>query len=494
MILKNWRALSFALTTSLTLTAGLSVAAQDDANRPVTDKWAVVVGISKFADSKLDLRYPAKDAQDFYNYLITKGNFAKDHVKLLLDEKATRDRIRDVLGDSWLPHAALPQDLVVIFISSHGSSSELDLGGVNYIVAHDTNPNKLFTTGIPMSQLASIIKDRVHSDRVLVVLDTCHAGGARSESKGIVRQGNADAQALAQGTGQLVICSSDTNQVSWEGKNFQNSVFTKTLIDSLEKQNNGPVTKVFEQVKEKVVEQVVQERGVMQTPVLEASKWSGNDLVLSCVPSQPRKARPEIVEEDYSPQETIADAVSNKPSVIASARTSQSAPVSQKMTQVQRPLFVPAATGVVSASGAPKTSFIDLRTNADEQKTNSGTIDKARLVRESSPMDFLRYHLGVLADKRFKYAWDDLGPNYRSKFKNDFIAYVKSVSRHRILSTAVPDSDIKVLPKKGLTQRVRVRMTKVTGVNSVWVYDLSLKDGIYYIDDVALSSLPLEAE
>jgi len=58
----------------------------------------------------------------------------------------------------------------------------------------------------------------------------------------------------------------------------------------------------------------------------------------------------------------------------------------------------------------------------------------------------------------------------------------------------VPDSDIKVLPKKGLTQRVRVRMTKVTGVNSVWVYDLSLKDGIYYIDDVALSSLPLEAE
>ena len=164
------------------------------------------------------------------------------------------------------------------------------------------------------------------------------------------------------------------------------------------------------------------------------------------------------------------------------------------MTQVQRPLFVPAAAGVVSASGAPKTSFIDLRTNADEQKTNSGTIDKARLVRESSPMDFLPYHLGVLADKRFKYAWDDLGPNYRSKFKNDFIAYVKSVSRHRILSTAVPDSDIKVLPKKGLTQRVRVRMTKVTGVNSVWVYDLSLKDGIYYIDDVALSSLPLEAE
>lgn len=489
MILKNLRALSFAFAASLMLTTSMSVAAQDgQANRPVTDKWAVVVGISKFADSKLNLRYPSKDAQDFYNYLITKGNFAKDHVKLLLDEKATRDRIRDVLGDSWLPHAALPQDLVVIFISSHGSSSELDLGGVNYIVAHDTNPNKLFTTGIPMSQLASIIKERVHSDRVLVVLDTCHSGGARSESKGIVRQGNADAQALAQGTGQLVICSSDTNQVSWEGKNYQNSVFTKTLIDSLEKQNNGPVTKVFEQVKEKVVEQVVQERGVMQTPVLEASKWSGNDLVLSCVPSQPRKARPEIVEEDYSPQETLADQVSEQPAVIASARTSQAAPVIQKVTPGQKPVVMPAATG------APKPAALEPRTFLDDAKTNNVAIDPARLVRQSNPKDFLRYHLRVLADKRFKYAWDDLGPNYRSKFKNDFIAYVKSVARHRILSSSVPDSDFRVLPQKGLTQRVRVRMTKVTGVNSVWVYDLSLNNGVYSIEDVALSSLPLEAE
>lgn len=483
MILKNWRALSFALATSLTLTAGLTVAAQDDANRPVTDKWAVVVGISKFADSKLDLRYPAKDAQDFYNYLITKGNFAKDHVKLLLDEKATRDRIRDVLGDSWLPHAALPQDLVVIFISSHGSSSELDLGGVNYIVAHDTNPNKLFTTGIPMSQLASIIKDRVHSDRVLVVLDTCHAGGARSESKGIVRQGNADAQALAQGTGQLVICSSDTNQVSWEGKNFQNSVFTKTLIDSLEKQNNGPVTKVFEQVKEKVVEQVVQERGVMQTPVLEASKWSGNDLVLSCVPSQPRKARPEIIEEDYSPQETIADAVSNKPSVIASARNSQAAPVSQKLTQVQRP-----ANTIVSSNTSSTSS------NAGGQKRNSGDTDSARLERESNPIDFMRYHFKLVGEKRFKEAWEDLGQNYRSKFKNDPAAYTASVSRHRWLSYFAPDSEFRVLPKSGTSLRVRVRMNQLTGFNGVWVYELSVHNGLYAIEDVAVSSLPLNAD
>ncbi len=152
-------------------------------NKPVTDKWAVVVGVSKFANPALNLRYPAKDAQDFYNYLITRGNFKPDHVKLLLNEKATRERILDVLGDSWLPRVALPDDLVVIFISSHGSASDSDICGVNYVVAHDTNPDKLFTTGIAMKSLAGTIKDRVHAERVLVVLDTCHAGGA-SESKG----------------------------------------------------------------------------------------------------------------------------------------------------------------------------------------------------------------------------------------------------------------------------------------------------------------------
>ena len=27
-------------------------------NRPIKDKWALVIGISKFADGKIDLRYP----------------------------------------------------------------------------------------------------------------------------------------------------------------------------------------------------------------------------------------------------------------------------------------------------------------------------------------------------------------------------------------------------------------------------------------------------
>ena len=76
-------------------------------DRPVDDKWALVIGISKFKDPKINLKYASKDAMDFYRYLIGEGNFAADHIKVLLDEKATRENILSYLGDSWLPRSPI---------------------------------------------------------------------------------------------------------------------------------------------------------------------------------------------------------------------------------------------------------------------------------------------------------------------------------------------------------------------------------------------------
>src|SRR3990167_6667139 len=90
---------------------------------PVADKWALIIGISKFKDPTINLKYPAKDARDLYNFLVSEGNFAPDHVKLLLNEQATRGKILSELGDKWLPRVANPNDLVLIYISSHGSPS-----------------------------------------------------------------------------------------------------------------------------------------------------------------------------------------------------------------------------------------------------------------------------------------------------------------------------------------------------------------------------------
>lgn len=257
-------------------------------DRPVKDKWALIVGISKFKNNTLNLKYPSKDAKDFYDYLVADGKFQKDHVKLLLDDQATRGNILSELGDKWLPRVAAPDDLVLIYISSHGSSSDMDVGGVNYLLAHDSEPDQLYASGLPMQDLTRIIKGRVHSDRVVLILDACHSGAADPESKGLVRTKNVDAEAIAQGTGQMVISSSLPSEVSWESKEVQNSVFTRYLIDGLKaKGANTTLAQAFDFMKDKVQQEVLRARGVLQTPVLK-SKWSGSDIVISAPPVDPR--------------------------------------------------------------------------------------------------------------------------------------------------------------------------------------------------------------
>lgn len=282
-----------------------AAAPKASANRPIKDKWALVIGISKFADGKINLRYPAKDATDFYNFLTSAGGFRKDHTRLLVNEKATRANILATIGDRWLPRLAHPDDLVVVYISSHGSPADMDVGGVNYIVAYDTDTESLYATGIPLQDLMRIIKARVHCDRVVMILDACHSGAATADAKGLVRSANVDAGAVVAGTGQLVIASSQPSQVSWESKKYQNSVFTSCLIEAL-KQNGGRTTlgAAFQNMKDRVEDEVLRDRGQLQTPEMK-SHWDGSALCLSTPPTAPREALGEDSVFDLQEKPTV---------------------------------------------------------------------------------------------------------------------------------------------------------------------------------------------
>lgn len=266
----------------------------------VGDKWGVVIGVSQFADQKVpQLKYSAKDATDFYNYLIdpASGHFTKDHVKLLVNEDATKVNIMDALGDSFLPHAAAPDDLVVIYLSTHGSPAGADIRGVNYVVAYDTQVDKLFATGIEMKQLLRTIKERVHTNRIVLLMDTCYSGaGVEGGHKGLVRT-NVDTQEIAQGIGSLVISSSSPNQRSWESDQLKNSYFTKYLIDALKSEGGkGSIDQAFASMKDRVQSEVLRDKGEMQTPIM-AGAFTGPGLVLGVPPSVTRSAPYAMLEQ-----------------------------------------------------------------------------------------------------------------------------------------------------------------------------------------------------
>ncbi|MBK9279994.1 MAG: caspase family protein [Candidatus Obscuribacter sp.] len=270
-------------------------------NRPIADKWALIVGIGNFADSKIPkLKYATKDARDFYNYLVKDAHFKPDHVRVLLDETATQRRIVSELGSRGLPRLVRPDDLVVIFFSTHGSPSQMDNQGSNFLVAYDSDPDDLYATGVEMQKILNQIKERIGSDRVLLVMDACHSGSISKNAKGLKRSANFDAKALAEGSGQLVICSSLPDEQSWESKRYENGVFTKNLIDGLRSNPSATISSVFEKMSDLVAAEVKEDYpGAKQTPALH-SKWTGNDLVISALPSSPRII-PETVVLDLEP-------------------------------------------------------------------------------------------------------------------------------------------------------------------------------------------------
>ncbi len=339
------------------------LAQNTSADSPIRDKWAVVVGISKFTNPALNLRYPNKDARDFYNYLITDAGFAKDHVLLLLDEQATRANVLSAIGGKWLPHCVLPDDLVMIYVSTHGSSPDAKVDGVNYIVAHDSDPDDLYATGIAMQDLTRIIKGKVSSDRVVMLLDACHSGTVAPEGKGLVRATNLDADSVLQGCGQIVISSSEPGQVSWESKEYENSVFTRRLVEGLKsKGKHTTIDDAFQYMKDQTQEEVTRDRGSLQTPVMK-SKWEGKQLVLAIPPAQPRAGLPApfttMSNASPAPSANTPPPVPTTPPVVTQpspAPATSYAPVTASI-----PITEPASTSTATPAHAAHAAKVQLK-------------------------------------------------------------------------------------------------------------------------------------
>lgn len=336
--------LSFAATTILLLVgaqtcASLPAGAQQTLPR---DKWALVIGISKFKNPKLNLKQAARDAADFAAYLVDEGHFAADHVKVLLDEEATQRNILSSLGSQWLGRRAAPDDLAVVYISTHGSAAEAGQG-LNFLLAADSDSDDLYATGIEMQQIARVIKAKVYSKRVVIIVDACHAGGATAAGadKAAKATSNINAGQLATESGQLVIASSQPNQESFEFKARENGVFTGCLLDALRKGGvKASLADIFKETKEQVQAIVLRERGVLQTPVL-ASSWPAAEIALAVPPQAPR---PGLTEESQkqADEPKLKQSEETKPKQQASdnaERPPKNGPVDKLLDDIQPDLI-----------------------------------------------------------------------------------------------------------------------------------------------------------
>lgn len=257
------------------------------------DKWALVIGCRRFRDPRINpLHYTTADAEGFAAVLKdpAAGRFKPDHVLLLVDENATTVRIRTELNK--LAHTAGPGDLVVIFIASHGSAREQDIGGVNYIITYDTNvadPDTLYATALPMWEVVDAVRSRMQARKAAVFLDTCHSAGA-FHSGPLVALGLNTALSAAtmdtarEGVGRAIVSSSQVGESSWESDKIQHGYFTYYLMQAL-RQGGGldPIGKIYGYLREQVPKQVMLDKKATQTPVMIRSEM-GADLVVGAAP------------------------------------------------------------------------------------------------------------------------------------------------------------------------------------------------------------------
>lgn len=138
--------------------------------------YALVVGVSRYLKlpEEQQLLFARADADIFYRYLASPagGQVPKENIVLITDEAATKAAIENAL-ETFLRARAQKGDTVVVFIAAHGTVDETGA----YILAHDSDPQDLRTTALPMASIQQLMDTQLSQvSRVVVYVDVCRAG------------------------------------------------------------------------------------------------------------------------------------------------------------------------------------------------------------------------------------------------------------------------------------------------------------------------------
>lgn len=241
---------------------------------PIAQKWALVIGISRFADHGVpELRFTTADAEGIADALKdpSVGRFPPANVHVLTDEHATTRNIKEELN--WIARHAAANDLVVIYVATHGTPRTMDsASGANYLVTYDTeisgpagfNEDSLYATAYPMVELANAVATRMKSLRTAVILDTCYSAGSigGNPSGAHIASASPSDQMLThmtQGTGRIVLAASSANEPSLESPELKHGYFTYYFLQALQNgKGHTPLSQVFASVAQQVSQRVSQ--------------------------------------------------------------------------------------------------------------------------------------------------------------------------------------------------------------------------------------------
>ncbi len=205
--------------------------------------WGVVVGISEYQSSQITpLRYADRDAESFYQYLVTpleKGGrgVAPANIKKLINKDATKVNIQEAIFDFM--KNPLEEDVVIIYFAGHGAPDPYR-PNVPYLLAYDSDLSKPAATAVKMQDIQEAIHDYIKAGKIIVFADACHSAGISSN---IAMRGDATSELINDflsdiakaGSSVLTFSASEAKETSQESQQWGggHGVFTYYLLEGL---------------------------------------------------------------------------------------------------------------------------------------------------------------------------------------------------------------------------------------------------------------------
>jgi WD40 repeat protein len=267
-----------------------------DPNPRLKTRYAILIGVSDYQNNDFDLKYAAKDALDFANLLnSTKGNFSSTKTLVIKDSEATRENI--IKAKQFLMQSKV-DDQAILFVAGHGLlDNELNW----YFATTDIDFSNPSVRGVEYSDLEGLL-DSIPARSKILFMDACHSGEIDKEDSQLVsdnssrnenvnsrgfksvssKQNSVGLQSsfelmqelftdLSKGSGAIVISSASGAEFAYESPQWNNGVFTFSLIEGFRSKNadlNGDGKIKVSELRDYVSKRVVQLTNGKQNPTM----------------------------------------------------------------------------------------------------------------------------------------------------------------------------------------------------------------------------------
>ncbi len=201
---------------------GAARPASANSGAPQPNNFALVVGVERYRDASPAASARA-DAERFVTMLRGAFGLPDDHIRLALDERATKADIESHL--MWLKRNISRTSRVYFYFSGHGAPNTAT--GAPYLLPFDGNPSALETTALPLSELVASF-NTMQASEVVAFLESCYSELPRGAHPLV------PVKEVAAAAKVVVFSAAAKAQISGPSSEGGGGVFTKYVATAVE--------------------------------------------------------------------------------------------------------------------------------------------------------------------------------------------------------------------------------------------------------------------